>query len=180
MHRTLISTVLAASLAVTSLTTTSAQAGDRDTAGALAAIAGIAVLGAIINDRNDRKRTQAQTVTRAQPYKRNDVFTHVEPRRIDRHVQPRRIDRHVQPRRIDRHSQPRRANRKLLPGQCLRSLHTRQGKVRMFGARCLHNSFTHANRLPSECGIRVRTNQGPRRGYEARCLRNHGYQLARR
>jgi hypothetical protein len=67
-----------------------------------------------------------------------------------------------------------------LPGQCLRSLHTRQGKVRMFGARCLHNSFTHANRLPSECGIRVRTNQGPRRGYEARCLRNHGYQLARR
>lgn len=170
MHRRLISTVLAASLAVTSLTTP-AQAGDRDTARALAAIAGIAVLGAIINDRNDRKRAQSQTVTRSQPYKRNDVFTHIEPRRIDRHVQPRRIDRH---------SHPRRANRKLLPGQCLRSLHTRQGKVRMFGARCLHNRFTHANRLPSECGIRVRTNQGARRGYEARCLRNHGYQLARR
>lgn len=162
MHRRLISTVVAASLAVTSLTTTPAQAGDRDTARALAAIAGIAVLGAIINDRNDRKQSQAQTVTRSQPYKRNDVFTHVEPRRIDRNKQQRQ------------------ANRKLLPGRCLQSLQTRQGKVRMFGARCLQNSFSHANRLPSECGVRVRTNQGARRGYEARCLRSHGYQLARR
>jgi hypothetical protein len=179
MHRKLISTVLAATLAMTSFTAP-AQAGDRDTARALAAIAGIAVLGAIINDRNDRKRSQHQSITRQQPYKHNDIIRRAEPRYTDRYVQPRKprhIDRTVRP--LQPKPLPHRVARKLLPGECLRSLRTRQGKVRMFGARCLQNNFSYANRLPAECGIRVRTNNGPRRGYEARCLRGYGYQLAR-
>lgn len=169
MPRKMISTVLAATLALTSFTAP-AQADDRDVARALAAIAGIAVLGAIINDRNDRKR-QTQTVTRQNTY----VQPYAQPR--TQVLPKRRVERthrNFEPRPL-----PRRVARKLLPGHCLRSLHTRQGKVRMFGARCLHNNFAHANRLPQDCGIRVRTNQGPRRGYEARCLRGYGYQLAR-
>ena len=51
-----ISLILAASVAVTGLTAAPAQAGDRDVARALAALAGIAVLGAAIHDAQKNKR----------------------------------------------------------------------------------------------------------------------------
>ncbi|RKF13887.1 hypothetical protein D6850_11890 [Roseovarius spongiae] len=56
MSRSFIALIMAASLAVTGLTAAPAQAGDKDIARALAAIAGIAIIGAAINDRNKSKR----------------------------------------------------------------------------------------------------------------------------
>lgn len=59
MSGKLISLVIAAAVAVTGLTAAPAQAGDRDVARALAAIAGIAIVGAVIHDANKDKRRAA-------------------------------------------------------------------------------------------------------------------------
>lgn len=158
MHRKFIATIVAAALAVTAIGSAPARA-DEDVLRALAAIAGIAIVGKVIHDRNERKRTQ-NTVTRN---------TYKAPAHNNRKVYD------LAPRPL-----PKRANRRLLPGDCLRSVQTRQGRVRYFGKRCLERSYKHVNRLPQYCAVRFRGEDRNRRGYEARCLRREGYQLARR
>ena len=51
-----ISLIMAASLAVTGMTAAPAQASDKDVARALAAIAGIAIIGAAIHDNNKKHK----------------------------------------------------------------------------------------------------------------------------
>jgi len=58
-----ISLILAASLAVTGMTAVPARADDQDVARALAAIAGIAIIGAVIHDKNKSKRRPAPYVS---------------------------------------------------------------------------------------------------------------------
>jgi hypothetical protein len=61
MARKFIPLVLAASLAVTGMTAAPAKAGDRDVATALGALAGIAVLGAVIHDaQKDRRHAESR------------------------------------------------------------------------------------------------------------------------
>jgi hypothetical protein len=156
MYRRFIATITAASIAITALGAVPAFAGDRDAARALAAILGIAVVGKIIHDNNKKDRVQ----------------THRPRQQV--HNPPRYQNNRVQPRPV-----PQRVNRKLLPGQCLRSFNTRQGKVRMFGRRCLNNNYKFARRLPQQCLYVFNTNRGDRQGYDARCLRQNGYRLAR-
>ncbi len=150
MFAKLIATIAGAAMLIGVAGARPAQAGDDDVARALAVIAGLAILGKVIKDRNDD-----QAVTR--------------------HGQINTFNDRLAPRPL-----PQKAKRKLLPGNCLRSFETRRGTVRMFGRKCLNNSYRHVNSLPQHCAVRVRTNQGPRAGYEARCLRHQGYQLARR
>ncbi|MFX0541636.1 hypothetical protein ACEWPM_007875 [Roseovarius sp. S4756] len=59
MSRKFVSMIIAASIAVTGLTAAPAQAGDRDLARALAAIAGVAIVGAVIHDAQKDKRRGA-------------------------------------------------------------------------------------------------------------------------
>ncbi len=59
MARKFISFIIAASVAVTGLTAAPAQAGDRDLARALAAIAGVAIVGAVINESRKDNRYAA-------------------------------------------------------------------------------------------------------------------------
>ncbi len=58
-----ISLILAASLAVAGMTATPAAASDRDMARALAAIAGIAIIGVAISDNNKSKRRDTPYVS---------------------------------------------------------------------------------------------------------------------
>lgn len=164
MYRKFIATVTAASIALTALGAVPAAADQRQTMNALAAILGIAVVGKIIHDRNDRKKQannhQPEPVYRTPEYKKP---VHQPPR----YTQPR-------PRPL-----PDRVNRKLLPQECLRSFKTRHGKVRMFANRCLKRNYKFANRLPQHCQYVFDTPRGDRRGYEARCLRDRGFRLAR-
>lgn len=162
MHRKFIATIVAAALAVTALGSAPARADD-DLLRGLAAIAGIAIVGKVIHDRNKRKSAQ-HSVTRN---------TYKAPVYHNKHNRKQVYD--LQPRPL-----PQRANRRLLPGDCLRSADTRQGRVRYFGKRCLERSYKHVNRLPEYCAVRFRGEDRNRRGYEARCLRREGYQLARR
>lgn len=167
MYRKFIATIAAASIALTALGALPAAAGDRETARAIAAILGLAVVGKIIHDRKDRKKKARapkpapdQPVYRIPEYKKPGY-------QPPRYTQPR-------PRPL-----PDRVNRKLLPQQCLRSFKTRHGHVRMFPDRCLHRNYGFVNLLPQQCRYTFDTRKGNRRGYEARCLRDRGFRLAR-
>ena len=71
-----------------------------------------------------------------------------------------------------------------LPGYCLRRIRTHQGPVRMFGNRCLQRNYSRADWLPRACRMQVRVwrngHKVTRVGYHPRCLRNRGYRVAGR
>ena len=178
MHRKFIATIAAAAVTITALGASSARADEDDVTRALAALLGIAVIGAIINDNDDHVGQQHVYQPRVyHPRPRNHPRVHQpRPRNHPRVHQPRpRYQPHVQPRPV-----PDRVNTRLLPGQCLRSYQTRRGTYRGFGQRCLRNNYRYAHQLPNRCLLSLRTRNGDRNTYEARCLRNAGYRLARR
>ena len=158
MHRKFIATVAAASILITGFAAAPAHANQEDVGRALAALLGVAIVGAVIHENKKNRKQRAHV----QPAPRHNVH---KPVQKQRHVKPRPL-----PRRVSEH---------LLPGRCLRSFETRRGTARIFGERCLerHYSFTH--RLPQHCERRIRTDRGPRFGFGARCLRKQGYKLAR-
>ncbi|MBM1693779.1 hypothetical protein [Sulfitobacter geojensis] len=174
MYRKFIATVTAASIALTTLGALPAVAGDRQTVNAVAALLGLAVVGKIIHDRNDKKKQashhQHKPVHREPAYKKP---VHKKPVQRQPAYQPPRYDQ-PKPRPL-----PDRVSRKNLPQQCLRQVKTHRGHVRMFASRCLQRNYRFAHRLPSQCNYTFNTGRGERRGYEARCLRQHGYRLAR-
>lgn len=174
MYRKFIATVAAASIALTTLGSLPAFAGDRQTANTIAAILGLAVVGKIIHDRNDKKKqvgNHQQTPDYRTP--QYDRPIHQKPDYRKPAYQPPRYDQ-PKPRPL-----PDRVNRKLLPEECLRRVKTRRGSVRMFPNRCLERNYRFAHRLPRQCNYIFNTRRGERRGYEARCLREHGFRLAR-
>ncbi|KIN63102.1 hypothetical protein Z946_1965 [Sulfitobacter noctilucicola] len=175
MYRRFISTIAAASIALTALGSTSAFAGERERANALAAILGVAVVGALIhqNRKKDKRHVEVQrpAPSYAPPKHKQPVY------KTPKHVKPTHkvpVYQQPKPRPL-----PQRVNRKLLPQQCFRTYQTRKGRVAMFAEGCLRRNFTAARHLPNQCQYVFRTPEGNRRGYEARCLRDQGYRLAR-
>ncbi len=67
------------------------------------------------------------------------------------------------------------ANRRVLPNRCFRRVDTRNGRMGVFGKRCLNNHYRYADRLPERCAVRVRIGDRDRNAYRARCLRNAGF-----
>jgi len=181
MPSRLVTTLTAATLAITTFTAVPAVADeqrDQRAARAIATVLGIAIVGSILNDRrkdrDDRHSQPARQPARTDAHGHNGItHTHDRGGRIHNHgAQSPRIK--VQPRPL-----PRRVSRNLLPPRCLRSFSTREGKVRMFPRRCLERNYSHVNRLPRECFQRIRTRDGKRAGFGARCLRRNGFRLAR-
>lgn len=153
IHKTIIAGVSAAAILLTALGAGPARAGDRDTERALAALVGLAVLGAIIADRRDDDR-KSQAVTRNRPH---------------HGIEPRPL--------------PRRAQRHLLPRDCLRVVRTDHGhRERVFGGRCLRQSYAFADSLPRRCAQNLHGGRGHGRAtvWNARCLQREGYRLSRR
>ncbi|MEM7520868.1 MAG: hypothetical protein AAF307_07500 [Pseudomonadota bacterium] len=156
MHRKFIAGITAASLLLTAIGAAPAAADRYKTERALAALLGLAVVGAIVHEnRKDKDKTRRINTHRPKTVNTPPVY----------HPHPRPL--------------PDRANRKLLPQRCLRSIDTHNGRARFFGQRCLNQHFRFAHRLPRACNYVFRTHRGDRRGYEARCLRDRGYRLAR-
>ncbi len=158
MHRKFIAAIAAASIFITGISAAPVRAGDDDVARALAAIVGLAIVGAAINEARDDRKKKA-SVTRKKVHKHHQV-------KKPHHIHPRPL--------------PHRARRNLLPGECLYSFDTYEGPARVFGARCLERNYRYVNSLPQSCLRRVWTDRGTRYGYGARCLRRQGYQLAHR
>lgn len=163
MSRRFIAAVAGAAIAVTAIGTAPARA-DEDLARTLAAIVGIAIVGKVIKDRLDDDDDD-RVVYRN---RFDDPYLYTAPREGN-------IIRRVDPRPL-----PRSVKRRLLPGECLRSWNTRDGRARVFGKKCLERNYSYTKSLPRACAVKVRVNKKKRRGYDARCLRREGYQLARR
>jgi hypothetical protein len=162
IHRQFIAAVAAAAVAITAFGAAPARAGNDNLGKALAALAGLAVLGVMIkNARDDKPTAQHQKIYRYGDTGRDDRIG----RGGDDRVHPRPL--------------PPRVGYKLLPQQCLRSVDSRDGRMRVFGQHCLERNYRHVNSLPNSCATRFRTERGTRHGYGARCLSRHGYQLAR-
>ncbi|QFU09966.1 hypothetical protein PARPLA_00471 [Rhodobacteraceae bacterium THAF1] len=71
-----------------------------------------------------------------------------------------------------------RRTRRALPAQCLRSVDTRRGHIRVFGQRCLQRSGVPTRYLPHACATQVRVGGRHRAAYGARCLRHNGWRVA--
>lgn len=159
-YRHFIALIVISAIAITGFSAAPAQAGQKDLNRALAALAGLAVLGVVIHEvRKDDRKESRRSVDRR--YDRDDHL-------IER-VYP---GRPVKP-------LPRRVERKLLPQDCLRSVDAKDGRLHVFGRRCLKRNYAYADRLPEKCERRFRAGGEKRVGYEARCLRREGYALAR-
>ncbi|WP_227269904.1 hypothetical protein [Roseobacter weihaiensis] len=165
MTRRFIAIVVGAAVAVTAIGNAPARADD-DVARALAAIVGLAVVGKVISDRLEDDN-YGDVITRR--YDNRDIYAAPSLRRPDSMI-----------RRVDPRPLPRRVAKRLLPGHCLRSFDTRDGRYRIFGKRCLERNYDYTRSLPRACKVSFRANQKKRHGYDARCLRHEGYQLARR
>lgn len=160
MHKKFITAVAAASIMITGFAAVPARADSDDTKRALAALLGIAIIGAAIHDANKDNDYHAQ---RKQTYPRHRP-----------HVKPGHRPQ-VKPRPL-----PKRVDRKVLPSQCLRTFKTRRGhNVREFGLGCLRNNYRYVNSLPQRCARTDRTHSGLRHGYGVKCLRAQGYRMSR-
>ena len=150
----IIGAIAALAIFVTAIGAGSAQAADRSNAnGALAALLGLVVIGAIIHeknedDRRERRRAEAAAKQKSQAHKARPL--------------PPRVRRALQ-----------------LPQSCVRDVFDRNGnRARILGQRCMVRNYNHVQSLPQACERIVRTDRGIRRGWSARCLRRDGYQIA--
>lgn len=155
MFKPLIAGITALSLTLATATPLTAQGMTQEDAGKLLiGIAAIAVLGAALDQRQERAERRAQTVQRG--------------------INPNRSwsDLHDE--------ETNNAQLRLLPRDCLRVVETRFGHHRMFGKRCMNQTYAFASTLPERCAVRVYTDAGPRNGFDPRCLREQGYRSDRR
>jgi len=167
IHRKFIAVIASLAIVITGFSAAPARAGNDELGTALAVILGLAVVGTVINKRNDQKKARRQEYQQ-QP----------KPRVRPRHVQ--RQQEYIQPRPRPRHVN-RNVNRKLLPQKCLNNVRTENGRrIQAFGQRCLERNYQFSNSLPQRCSRRVWTRNGAGFAYGARCLNKNGYQLARR
>lgn len=158
IQKNFIATVAAVAIAITGLSAAPVRAGDNERAAALAAILGLALVGALVVDRKSDKKKKAKAKKKVEQYRSDRIYrTHPRPRTL-----------------------PPRVTRKLLPQECLRSFRTDRGQARVFGQRCLNRHYDHVRSLPDKCHREFYTDRGWRQGFGARCLNRHGYQLARR
>lgn len=159
MRKSILTTVLAATLSLTSLPAPAQAADADDVARFLGAAATLFIIGKAIEQSGDHKKK--------------------EEKKKDRH--PQVVHQDPLPRVIDRpgghngyRDRPRLAP---LPQQCLLRVSGADTKFVM-GQRCLSRNYASARPLPQACRTPVQTNRGVRPAYSVRCLRGQGYQVA--
>lgn len=161
LTRGLIAPLLVGALTLTSITAPPAFAGPRnqnnndEINGLIAALLGLAVVGAVISNKNND----------------HDSGRPTKPRRPKRGGQGW-DDRGMHP-------------KFQLPRDCLRRFNTQYGKEKYWGKRCLKRNYEFSRSLPRSCRdtIVARNNRGVyvvRKVYEPRCMKQAGYRKSRR
>ncbi|MCB4379679.1 hypothetical protein [uncultured Tateyamaria sp.] len=136
IHRQFIGTIAAVAIAITGFSAAPARAGDDEVGAALAALLGLAIVGAVIHEKKkDKKR-------------RHTVHTPVHPKPL-----PKRVDRKLLPQKCLRSFNTDRGHRRIfgqrclnnhykfarsLPAACHREVYTDRGWRRGYAARCLN------------------------------------------
>ncbi len=160
MMKRLVAGVTALSLTLASAAPVQANGLDREDVGKLLfGLVAIAAVSAAIE--NNQRRENETAATQAHSTPRNGGWAGLN------RPQPRHDNR-----RDERRMTP--------PYDCLRTVETRFGDLRLFGQRCLERNYRYAADLPERCEVRVYSDNGPRNGYDPLCLREQGYRTNRR
>lgn len=139
IQKKFIATIAAAAIAVTGLSTAPARAGDDDAAAAIAAILGLAVIGAVIADKRKDKKERREVIQRPLPKPVKPL-----PRRVSRKLLPQQCLRSFHTDRGQRRIFGQRCLHRnygfvnSLPRQCHREFYTDRGWRQGYGARCLN------------------------------------------
>ncbi|MBL4766615.1 MAG: hypothetical protein JKY94_02730 [Rhodobacteraceae bacterium] len=157
MHRKFITLIIVVAIAVTGFSAP-ARAGNNDVAKALAGLAVLAIIGATIHKRNQKKAVissrSSEPVYRGQKHRRHG------------NVDPRPM--------------PQQVARTILPRSCLRRFDLGHGeKTKVLARRCMFNTYEHTQNLPRACAERIWSPKGVRRGFNVRCLKQNGYRISR-
>lgn len=138
IHRQFIGIIAAAAIAITGFTAAPARAGDDEVGAALAALLGLAIVGAVIHEKKKDKK------------KRHTVHTPVHPKPKPL---PKRVNRKLLPAHCLRSFHTDQGKRRLfgqrclhkhyrhvdsLPYRCHREVYTDRGWRQGYGARCLN------------------------------------------
>ncbi len=155
MKQTILTAVTAAAIAFSPVASTPARAADPHDV--IVPLLGLAVLGAVLNERrNDREARANQT-------RRRVVTSEPRYREYD--------DR-------GRYRNDRRRE-KTLPGQCLRVAEGRRNDRIVFPERCLNRAGIRTRDLPRRCEFRLPVRRGRLDVFGARCLADAGWTLPR-
>lgn len=150
MTKRIFASLMAASIALTSVFSAPARAAD---SGEIArAVLGAGVLLYLGNELSKNNRGQ---VTR-------------------RYVEPRYNDG----RDHRDHDYKPKHNKKFVPSACLRNNEYRDGPRQYFAMNCLNNNMRNANRLPRNCQTNAYTRRGWSIVYSAHCLRQNGWRFS--
>lgn len=149
-HRKFIAIILAASLAITGVSSGPAQAGE-DFGKVVAGLAVLGILGAALHDHNTRDRRH-DTVTR--PHR-----PHPTPR-------PRPL--------------PHRFGRYDLPAHCMKFAPNYRNGKSLVALGCLRRNYDHVGSLPQSCKVTFWNGRNNRTAYKPGCLNKHGYRLVNR
>lgn len=160
MTKRFLASVLAASMAITSLSTAPARADAGEIARFVVGAGAILLLGNAIA-RQNRENKNARVSRR---------YEDPQPRVTRRHVHPAPSEtrRHVDP-------APRNTRRMLVPSSCLRENYSDYGPRRYADERCLSRNMRDFSRLPDNCRTAIWTRKGRSAGYSASCLRRNGW-----
>ena len=151
MKSRLIASVMAAAVALTSVTASPVSANDDiKTRNLVLGLSALAILGAVASQNN------------------NQVD-----RRDNRWDDSRNRDWDNGRRHDDRW-------RNSLPSACEFRVRTRDGSQQVLGANCLQQHRVAVNRLPNQCEMNIRTNHGTREVFGSRCLERKGYRIEAR
>lgn len=152
-----IAPLLAATLALTTITANPAAALDRDQRNQLLlGLGALAIIGAAISHDNQQRDhyRRPPPVTRRypvpEPWHRDDRYRH------------------------DRYSG------RYLPQSCEFRANTPWGYRSVMGQHCLRDRNIAVNRLPGRCAFDLRTSQGRRTVYTTSCLTGQGYRVEAR
>ncbi|MGR3321846.1 MAG: hypothetical protein ACU0DK_07940 [Pseudooceanicola sp.] len=160
MARKFISTILAASLAITAVSLPAKARANDDIVKFLAGATALVIIGKAI----ENNRAKADVRRDHQP----------------RYVQPQRHDRKWKHHRDqDRNRWHRdRDNRRIsLPASCRVNLRTPSGTISGYGYRCIQQNPRLARAIPGQCVTATRAYRGPRFIYSDRCLARAGYRV---
>lgn len=185
MSRKFIASVLAASLAITSVSAMPARADGDDLVKFLAGATALVIIGnALDNDKNRSRRDDRRYDDR---HGRHDDRSGRVGRDHDdryRHGYGRdeRPNVYFDRRHDDRATRDadKRFRRNVLPSQCKDSFWTPEGKRSYMEGRCLNRNYSYSGELPKQCRITVLDKNHKKAGYSISCLQNRGYRVAGR
>ncbi len=173
MHRKFIATILAAAIAVTSVGTTSAQAGNRELHRLLVGAAALAIIGGAIAAENNRQTTTTHYTHKPKPKPKAHHNNHYKNHGYNNHGHKQG---HKQYKQYKNHNQGYKKKHagKFTPRKCMRNVMTRHGWTQGYAVKCTRNNVRRPAALPSDC-VRRNFANGPRKFYAPRCLRKYGY-----